>query len=83
MINRQAEPEWAKAKHILETRGICGAQLQRYAADGLIRTSKIVRPGCRRGSRLFNLGDIDALIARSVEKVDQSPPNGREQAGSN
>lgn len=67
MMNKKAEPQWAKAKYIFETRGITAPQLHRYAADGLIRSSKICRPGLRRGTRLFNVGDLDALITRGSD----------------
>jgi hypothetical protein len=59
--------EWAKAKTIRETHGITAPQLRRYAEDGLIRTSNIRRPGQTRGTRLFNVADVDRLIAASVE----------------
>ena len=59
--------EWAKAKLIRETHGITAPQLRRYAEDGLIRTSNIRRPGQTRGIRLFNVADVDRLIAASVE----------------
>jgi hypothetical protein len=59
--------EWAKAKLIRETHGITAPQLRRYAEDGLIRTSNIRRPGQTRGIRLFNVADIESLIAASVE----------------
>lgn len=39
----------------------------RHAAEGLIRTSHIKRPGQTRGVRLFHLGDIERLIADSIE----------------
>lgn len=59
--------EWARAKAIRVSRGLTAPQLMRYAEDGLIRTSHIRRPGQTRGIRLFHLGDIDALIAASIE----------------
>jgi hypothetical protein len=50
----------------------------RYAEEGLIRTSHIRRPGQTRGVRLFHLGDIDRLIADSIE-----PQHGRDFVRSN
>lgn len=66
MRNMRARSDWASAKLILETRGITAPQLRRYAADGLIRTSNILRPGYARGTRLYNVVDLDALIERSI-----------------
>ena len=63
--------EWAKAKNIRETRGITAPQLRRYAADGLIRTSNIRRPGQTRGIRLFCMADVDRLIEASVEQYER------------
>lgn len=63
----RARSDWASAKLILETRGITAPQLRRYAADGLIRTSNILRPGQSRGKRLYNVGDVDRLIEVSIE----------------
>jgi hypothetical protein len=40
----------------------------RYAADGMIRTSHIRRPGQTRGIRLFHVGDIERLVASNVEE---------------
>ena len=59
--------EWAKAKTIRETHGITAPQLRRYAEDGLIRTSNILRPGQTRGTRLFSMADVDRLVEASVE----------------
>lgn len=59
--------EWSRAKPIRASRGFTFPQLVRYANDGLIRTSHIRRPGQTRGVRLFHLGDIDRLIAESIE----------------
>lgn len=68
MINMRAKSDWASAKLIQVTRGITAPQLRRYAADGLIRTSNILRPGYARGARLYNVFDLDALIERFVEE---------------
>jgi hypothetical protein len=74
-------PTWARAKHIRVSHGLTAPQLIRYAEAGLIRTSHIRRPGQTRGVRLFHLGDIDRLIAESVEqppglsKSQAIPPN--------
>lgn len=61
------EQNWARAKQIRNSRGFTAPQLARYASDGLIRTSHIRRPGQTRGVRLFHIGDIDELIAASIE----------------
>lgn len=67
----KAMPEWASAKLIHETRGITAPQLRRYAREGLIRTSNILRPGHARGKRLFSVIDLDNLIERSIESRGQ------------
>ena len=69
--SKKTTAEWAKAKNIRETRGITAPQLQRYAADGLIRTSNIRRPGQTRGIRLFSMADVDRLIEASVEQYER------------
>lgn len=69
----KAMPEWASAKLIHETRGITAPQLRRYAREGLIRTSNILRPGHARGKRLFNVIDLDNLIERSIEPCPVVP----------
>jgi hypothetical protein len=61
--------EWARAKAIRASHGLTAPQLMRYAGDGLIRTSHIRRPGQTRGIRLFHIGDINALIAASIENL--------------
>jgi hypothetical protein len=71
--NTRAEFEWTKAKQILETRGITAPQLRRYAADGLIRTSNILRPGQTRGTRLYNVRDLDRMIEMSIEVRGECP----------
>ena len=65
----RARSDWASAKLILETRGITAPQLRRYAVDGLIRTSNILRPGHTRGTRLYNVVELDALIERSIQNT--------------
>lgn len=65
----RARSDWASAKLILETRGITAPQLRRYAVDGLIRTSNILRPGYARGTRLYNVVDLDELIERSIQNT--------------
>lgn len=62
-----ATPIWGRAKSIRKSHGFTAAQLARYAADGMIRTSHIRRPGQTRGVRLFHLGDLDSLIENCVE----------------
>jgi DNA-binding transcriptional MerR regulator len=64
--NKETMAQWAKARSIRETRGISAPQLRRYADEGLIRTSNILRPGQTRGIRLFNVQDIDRLIEASI-----------------
>lgn len=59
--------EWGRAKQIRKSHGLTAPQLTRYAEDGLIRTSHIRRPGQTRGVRLYHVGDIDLLIATSIE----------------
>jgi hypothetical protein len=59
--------EWGRAKSIRETKGLTAPQLKRYAESGMIRTSHIRRPGQTRGVRLYHIGDIDLLIAGSIE----------------
>jgi hypothetical protein len=58
-------PEWAQAKYFKPTFG--PSQLSRFAADGLIRTSSVKRPGQTRGVRLFHVGDVQALIRNGIE----------------
>lgn len=65
-------PEWSRAKPIRNAYGLSAPQLMRYAAAGMIRTSHIRRPGQTRGVRLFHLGDIERLIAVSVEDQQKS-----------
>lgn len=65
----RARSDWTSAKLIQETRGITAPQLRRYAADGLIRTSNILRPGYARGTRLYNVVDLDTLIERSIQNT--------------
>ena len=62
-----AIPQWARAKSIRQTRGFTAPQLVRYAQAGLIRSSHIRRPGQSRGVKLFNLYDLDRLIADSID----------------
>ena len=61
-------PEWSRAKPIRKTHGLTAPQLMRYAADGMIRTSHIRRPGQTRGVRLFHVGDIERLVTSNVEE---------------
>ncbi len=61
-------PQWATAKRICEAFGITTPQLRRYAAEGLVKTSNICRPGQTRGIRLFNVLDLDRLIHDSIEQ---------------
>ena len=65
--SKTTNADWAKAKTIRETHGITAPQLRRYAEDGLIRTSNILRPGQTRGTRLFSMADVDRLVEASVE----------------
>ena len=81
MMHHNDGREWAKAKYIFETRGISSLQLHRYAADGLIRTSNILRPGRLRGSRLFNVADVDDLIERSIERLKGFVGQGDDSTG--
>ena len=60
--------QWARSSKIKETRSISAPQLRRYAAEGLIRTSNICRPGQTRGTRLFNVMDLDKLIEASIQQ---------------
>jgi hypothetical protein len=60
--------EWARAKSLRSSHGFSFPQLIRLAQDGLIRTSHIRRPGQTRGVRLFNVCDLDRLIAESIEQ---------------
>lgn len=60
-------PEWSRAKQIRVRFGLTSPQLTRYAAEGLIRTSAVRRPGQSRGIRLFHVGDIERLITSSIE----------------
>ena len=68
-LQQEVQHEWARAKAIRASHGLTAPQLRRYADDGLIRTSHIRRPGHTRGVRLFHIGDIDALIAASIENT--------------
>jgi hypothetical protein len=70
----EAQHEWGRAKAIRESHGLTAPQLRRYADHGLIRTSHIRLPGQIRGVRLFHIGDIDALIAASIENRDKHQP---------
>lgn len=72
MNDMKCRPEWATAKLIQETSGITATQLRRYARDGLIRTSNILRPGYVRGTRLYSVIDLDALIERSIQNTSAS-----------
>jgi hypothetical protein len=63
--------EWARAKALRSKFSF--PQLLRLAQDGLIRTSHIRRPGQTRGVRLFHVGDLNALIAESVEPPRVAP----------
>lgn len=77
-MNQEAHEkwEWARAKLIRQCKGITAPQLGRYAADGLIRTSHIRRPGQTRGVRLYNVGDLEKLINASIEDYSiQDPPS--------
>jgi hypothetical protein len=67
------ENSWGRAKQIRASHGFTAPQLARYAADGLIRTSHIRRPGQTRGVRLYHLGDIDELIASNIEPPTSTP----------
>jgi len=64
------EHHWLRARRVREIYGITAPQLARWAGEGMIRTSHIRRTGQTRGVRLYNLGDIAALIEKSIE-----PPN--------
>lgn len=66
--DKTAMAQWAKARYIRETHGITAPQLRRYADEGLIRSSNICRPGQTRGTRLFNVPDLEKLINESVER---------------
>jgi hypothetical protein len=71
--NNNNTAAWSKAKSIRETHGITAPQLRRYAQAGLIRTSNLRLPGQTRGSRLFNMADIDRLIELSIEPCAPRP----------
>ena len=60
--------QWAKSSKIKEIRGFSAPQLRRYADEGLIRSSNIRRPGQTRGTRLFNILDLDKLIESSIQQ---------------
>ena len=68
-MNQEAHEkwEWARAKLIRQCKGITAPQLGRYAADGLIRSSHIRRPGQTRGVRLYHVGDLEKLINASIK----------------
>lgn len=69
--------EWARSKTY---KGIfTDPQLKRYADDGSIRTSHIRRPGQTRGVRLYNVEDINRLIADGIE----GPSRNSDQPGEN
>jgi len=68
---KNAIPQWGRAKSLRQTHGFTAPQLMRYAQAGLIRSSHIKRPGQSRGVRLFHLGDIDRLISDNID----NPPN--------
>jgi hypothetical protein len=70
--NNNTKAAWSKAKSIRETHGITAPQLRRYAQAGMIRTSNLRLPGQTRGSRLFNMEDVDRLIEKSIER--HAPP---------
>jgi len=74
--SRHAQQEWTRAKKIWQLYGLSAPQLMRYARQGLIRTSHIRRPGQTRGVRFFDIGDIERLIAASVEQHSEKSDTG-------
>lgn len=71
--DNHARPEWARAKSIRQNYGLTAPQLGRYAQEGLIQTSHVRRPGQTRGVRLYNLTDIESLIADGIEMPSEDP----------
>lgn len=71
---KHATPQWARAKSLRQTHGFTAPQLVRYAQAGLIRSSHIRRPGQSRGVRLFNLSDLDRLIADNIDNPHNLMP---------
>ena len=61
------DPQWLPPNLIREFRGITSSELRRYAKSGLIRFSRSRGAGQTRDIRLFNLSDIDRLIAEQTE----------------
>ena len=59
-----AESEWLRASSLKSRFGISPSQMRRYTEEGLVASSLILRPGQRRGVRLYRLADVLALIER-------------------
>lgn len=66
-VNNIDLSEWSRAKP-LRLLGYTTPQLVRWAAAGLIRSSHIRLPGQTRGIRLYHVGDLRQLVARSIEQ---------------
>jgi hypothetical protein len=58
--------EWARAKQILIQFGIGRSTLYRLAEEGQIESRLIKTANASKGTRVFNIQSIRALLANSV-----------------
>ena len=65
--------QWVPANLIRELRGITSSEFRCYANSGLIRSSRSRGPGKTRDVRLFNLPDLDGLIAEQAKSIQVNP----------
>jgi hypothetical protein len=66
MAEMNSEPvQWMRAKQVFLVFGIGKTTLARLRREGRIESKSIIKPGARKGIRVFSVQSIRALLAAS------------------
>jgi hypothetical protein len=70
--------KWGGYEKAAEFSGLSTRLLEDLVAKGLIESSLVTKPGCKRGVRVINLESLDAYIAKGIgEKFEMKMNEGR------
>lgn len=77
----QIRPRWGKKTMAARYSGLSVRLLDDLVARGIVRSSLVRQPGCKRGVRLIDLESLDAYIENGIgQKVDLEMNRGRKEA---
>ena len=78
-METQVKARWVKKAQASVYSGLSVRLLDDLVSRGIVRSSLVRQPGCKRGARLINLASLDEFIEQGIgQKVDLEMNHNRE-----